>query len=515
MIDADTWTQGRLDDMESHLKEVYEDAYKDLNKKTKEHFAKMQELDIKKKKLVESGKLSQEEYERWRRTQLFQGKQMQQMTKTVAQELLKVNQTATAYVNGQLPSVYTFNYNSSGQDIEGQVSGYSFDIYDEQTVMNLSTDDSSLLPYKEVNGQKDIRWNTKQVNSEVLQGIIQGESIPEIASRLEKVTGMNRASAIRNARTSMTSAQNKGRIDSYRRAQQDGVILKKKWLAANQPGRTRDWHAELNNVESDVEKPFFNSFGKIMYPGDPYAKPANVYNCRCTLVSVVKGFKKVGENTSTAVDNVAESGIIKTSKNNITAENIAEKQGSKKKTSAVKGQKTQNFRVGSITYSEEAKTKLYQHERIISGNKYKTATIYDKNGNIVFKKKGNADSVSFTVQERKKMKGCVLTHNHPDGSIFSPEDINMLRVGDLDEIRACNNNGAFVLRRSDKWHEDISDLKKLDEKYWQAMNEVSGKYRDKAAKEGKSILSYLDDMDKDGMQLFCDRYGFEFTWEEG
>ena len=322
MIDADAWTQDRLDDMESHLKEVYEEAYKDLDKKTKEHFAKMHELDAKKKKLVESGKLSQEEYERWRRTQLFQGQQMKAMTQTVAQELLKVNQIATAYVNGQIPSVYTFNYNTSGQDIEGQVSGYSFDIYDEQTVMNLSTEDSSLLPYKEVNGQKDIRWNTKQVNSEVLQGIIQGESIPEIASRLEKVTGMNRASAIRNARTSMTSAQNKGRIDSYRRAQQDGVILKKKWLAANQPGRTRDWHAELNNVESDVEKPFFNSYGKIMYPGDPYAKPANVYNCRCTLVSVVKGFKKVGENTAKNVDNTAESGIIKTVSDKATISNI-------------------------------------------------------------------------------------------------------------------------------------------------------------------------------------------------
>lgn len=174
----------------------------------------------------------------------------------------------------------------------------------------------------------------------------------------------------------------------------------------------------------------------------------------------------------------------------------------------------QVFRDGSNAFSEEAKTKLYQCERIIAGNKYESAIIYDKNGNMVFKKKGNANSVSFTVEESKKMKGCVLTHNHPDGSVFSPEDINMLRVGDLSEIRACNKNGTFILRRCDKWHKDISDLKKLDEKYWQAMNEVGDKYRDKAAQEGRSILFYLNDIDKDGMQLFCDRYGFEFIWEE-
>ena len=297
--------------MEKRLKTIYSQAYKDLDEKTKAHFSKMAEMDEKKKKLVEDGKLSQEEYERWRRTQLFQGQQMQAMTDTVANELLKVNQTAIAYVNSQLPSVYTVNYNDAGKDIAGKVSGYSFQLYDEQTVMNLATENKTLLPYKQVNGKKDVRWNTKQVNAQVLQGIIQGESIPKIAERLEKITDMNRVSAIRNARTSVTSAQNKGRIDSYRQAQKDGVILKKQWLAANQPGRTRDWHLELDEAEAEIDEPFKNSFGEIMYPGDPHAKPQNVYNCRCTLVSIVKGFKKVGENTAENVDNTAESGIIK------------------------------------------------------------------------------------------------------------------------------------------------------------------------------------------------------------
>jgi hypothetical protein len=43
----------------------------------------------------------------------------------------------------------------------------------------------------------------------------------------------------------------------------------------------------------DQDKPFENSLGKIMFPGDPSAHGANVWNCRCSMSAVVKGFKKV------------------------------------------------------------------------------------------------------------------------------------------------------------------------------------------------------------------------------
>ena len=42
---------------------------------------------------------------------------------------------------------------------------------------------------------------------------------------------MNRASTIRTARTSVTAAQNAGRMDSYHSAEEMGIKLKKEWLA--------------------------------------------------------------------------------------------------------------------------------------------------------------------------------------------------------------------------------------------------------------------------------------------
>jgi hypothetical protein len=87
----------------------------------------------------------------------------------------------------------------------------------------------------------------------------------------------------------VTGAENKGRQDSYARAEADGIILQKEWLATND-GRTRHSHAMLDGAIVDQDKKFDNG---LMYPGDPSGRPEEVYNCRCTLVAKVNGFKKV------------------------------------------------------------------------------------------------------------------------------------------------------------------------------------------------------------------------------
>jgi SPP1 gp7 family putative phage head morphogenesis protein len=211
------------------------------------------------------------------------------MKEQVSQELLEANRTAQEYINGRLPSVYSLNYDSTGEAIEGAVSGYSLELVDASTVKNLATSDKTLLPYKYVDGKKDVRWNTAKVNAEVLQGIVQGESIPKIAKRLQNVTEMNRASAIRNARTTVTSAENKGRMDSLHRAAEKGVITRKVWMAAID-ARTREAHRLLDGQEQEIDDPFKSIDGDIMFPGDPDARPEMVYNCRCTLTYKVVGF---------------------------------------------------------------------------------------------------------------------------------------------------------------------------------------------------------------------------------
>ena len=215
------------------------------------------------------------------------GKRFTEMKEQCAKQLLNVNQTAVAYINGELPEVYAINYNALESAVDG-VGGYSFTLVDADTVRNLAVTDTSLLPYKEIDPKKDIPWNMKKINAETLQGILQGESMDKIAKRLRNVQEMNRTQAIRSARTIVTGAENKGRQDSYARAEADGIILAKEWVSTND-GRTRHSHAVLDGAIVDQDKKFDNG---LMYPGDPNGRPEETWNCRCTVAAVVKGFKK-------------------------------------------------------------------------------------------------------------------------------------------------------------------------------------------------------------------------------
>ena len=281
-------TDEKLEEMEKRLSAIYSRAEKEIQKTADEYFARFAKQDEAKRKLVEDGKLTEDEYKKWRKGKVMYGKRFTEMKEQCAKQLLNVNQTAIAYVNGELPEVYAINYNAVAGSVDG-IGGYSFTLVDADTVRNLAVTDKSLLPYKEIDPKKDIPWNMKKINAETLQGILQGESMDKIAKRLRNVQKMNRTQAIRSARTIVTGAENKGRQDSYARAEADGIILQKEWLATND-GRTRHSHAALDGAIVDQGKKFDNG---LMYPGDPSGRPEEVYNCRCTLVAKVSGFKKV------------------------------------------------------------------------------------------------------------------------------------------------------------------------------------------------------------------------------
>ena len=157
-----------------------------------------------------------------------------------------------------------------------------------------------------ISKDKDRLWNAKKADSELLQAIKNGESIDKMANRLMRVTDMNRNSAIRNARTIITSAENSGRIDSMQELECQGVIIEKEW-SATYDRKTRDAHQHLDGQKVEVNEPFKSILGDIMYPGDMSANPANVYNCRCTMYQNVIGFEP-SENYNVYVYDKEETG---------------------------------------------------------------------------------------------------------------------------------------------------------------------------------------------------------------
>lgn len=315
---AHSMTDKELEKMERHLSAIYARAEKELTEKAEKYFAQFEKLDEQKRALVDAGKMTEQEYKRWRQGKIMGGKHWTALKEQVAQELLNVNRTAIEYVNGRLPQVYAINYNFSAREIE-RLSGnaISFELINKDAVMHLvKAGDKSLLPFKKLDPSKDIPWNMKNINSEVMQGIIQGESMPKIAGRLfpeimskTDLTGKsdkeksgiikkNKESSIRAARTLVNTVENKARHDAGMRAEEKGVVMGKCWVATLD-AKTRDWHVQAwNDYASNedavpLDDPFIVNGEEMMFPGDTSASPANVYNCRCTHRNVVKGFKSI------------------------------------------------------------------------------------------------------------------------------------------------------------------------------------------------------------------------------
>jgi len=198
----------------------------------------------------------------------------QSMVTETAYRIAHVNEIAIAYINGKMPMIYATNFNYI--DPELTKIGISWTIRDEHMIRNLFMDS---IPQKKLDMTKDMAWNTRQINSSVLQGILQGESIPKIAKRLLPIVDNNEASSVRTARTMVTGAENRGRQDRYEEYESQGVEMMKVWIATPD-GRTRDWHISMDGQEVPVNDVFIDGHGnELEYPGDDGAEPETVYNC--------------------------------------------------------------------------------------------------------------------------------------------------------------------------------------------------------------------------------------------
>ena len=292
-------TDKKLAELETRIAAEYKKAADELSEKIKDYFERLKERDAVQAEMLLNGEITKQEYIQWRLAQIGRGKRFQALRDRIAERMTHANEVAAAYINDQTPGIYSLNRNYAAYTIEQQVGqDVGFDLWDEQTVKRLIVDQPDIMPYypekRAVQRGIDLAWGKRQITVQVTTGILQGESIKHLADRLQfNIPGMNRTSAIRAARTAVTGAQNAGRLDGFLRAEEMGVKLKKRWLATLD-NRTRHTHRILDGQVRPNEKPFVVEGQEIMYPGDPSAAAALVYNCRCTLVAEVEGVDTSG-----------------------------------------------------------------------------------------------------------------------------------------------------------------------------------------------------------------------------
>lgn len=282
----------QIADLDKRLQQIYGRAEHELQAKYSDFMSKYQTKAQIWKEQLDAGEITKSEYASKIQGQIFQQKQWQSKVHEMSQTLLHTNQLATKLVNGQLADVFIGNANYSLYSMEHSAGvSFGFSMYDKTTVARLVKEEPTLLPVKKVDEAADLAWNQKKITGAVTQGILQGESTAQVAGRLTQVVGMNQNSALTNARTAMTGAQNAGRNQALVDAKALGLSLVKEWMATLD-GRTRYSHRHMDGEKIKVgDKWHPQKFSNgLRYPADPDGPPWEVYNCRCTLVGDVTDY---------------------------------------------------------------------------------------------------------------------------------------------------------------------------------------------------------------------------------
>ena len=280
--------------LEKRIAAEYQKAASELTGKIDAYFESFKKRDAEQLQLMQDGKITKQQYTQWRLAQIGRGKRFEVLRDRVAERMTKANEVAAAYINDRTPGIYSLNRNYAAYTIEQQAGqDVGFDLWDEQTIRRLAMEQPDLMPYyppkRAVKRGIDLAWGKRQITAQVTSGILQGESIKHLADRLQtNIPNMNRTSAIRAARTAVTGAQNAGRLDSYLRAEEMGIPLKKVWIATLD-NRTRHNHAVADGQTVEEDKPFTVGGYELMYPGDPNGPGHEIYNCRCTMIAKVEG----------------------------------------------------------------------------------------------------------------------------------------------------------------------------------------------------------------------------------
>ena len=282
-------TDKRLAVMEKRIAKVYADTLAEAKDKLSAVLAEFREFDEKKAQAVADGKLSKKAYTGWRQELLGKEKHLRDMIDVLTEDFTNADKIAMKIVNGEAKDVYALNANYAAYDIEKKANAnLSWTLYDHSTVERLIREEPNLLPLPSVDVPVDKRWNQKHITAAINRGILLGDPIQDIAKRLVTVASMDLNAAVRSARTATTAAECAGRIDTYKYAQSIGIEMEQEWLATLD-GRTRHEHRLLDGQRVAVGEAFHVGGASIRYPGDPQAPGYLIYNCRCTLVSAVKG----------------------------------------------------------------------------------------------------------------------------------------------------------------------------------------------------------------------------------
>lgn len=288
-----------LTNIERRVRKEYRQASKEVEQKLDNYFAAFRRKDEAKREAVKAGEMTEHDYKQWRTSQLAVGKRWESLKDQLAQDYTNTTVIARNISDGYMPEVYAINHNFATYEVETSAKvDTSYTLYSAESVERLIRENPDILPQVGRTTQELIdsgvlkKWEMKNIQSTMIQGILQGESINHLAQRMARDVGAtNYKDCVKHARTMTTATQNAGRVDGFKRAEKMGIDMEQEWVAVLD-GRTRHEHRQLDGQRRPVGEPFEVDGYKLRYPADPEAPYYLIMNCRCTLIGQLKGFER-------------------------------------------------------------------------------------------------------------------------------------------------------------------------------------------------------------------------------
>jgi len=251
--------------------------------------------------------------------------------------------------------------------------------------------------------------------------------------------------ALRLARTEMTAAFGEGTVSA---ARVSPSYIGMKWVLS---------HSHPVVDICDTLSAHDEGLGRGVYsPGNEPPFPAHP-NCLCALVPVHEDPEKFVQRLKKWINDPSSDQKLEKWYNNIYQERLGDSQKHLAET------------------IKETEAKLITR-------KTEKAVVFADDGTIVFEKAGGKSSVSFTLDELRLFENNILTHNHPNGSSFSMDDVALATTWNLKGIRACGSQHRYYLNRPasgwlrEMWEKKIKPLaEKINNDVFQRFSELINK----------------------------------------
>lgn len=267
--------------LESRINREYSAKWKQIEKKVQKYLVKTEKKYSEQKKKLEDNLISKEEFTLWYKSLFETDKEWERIRDDIAKLMTSADDKSATLINDMSPRVFLKTFRDSIYDTKSKELEKIIKDNDAKQVMKRLSN----IPYRvnSVNRKKALAWNRRRIDKAVIQASARRIEPRKILDDIQGVVRSNMAAAVRNARTTVSSANNSAKQTLCDIASKFGVEIYKEWVSV-MDDRTRGTHIFLDGMRVKSDEKFITINGnELSFPCDPAAPPEEVFNCRCTM----------------------------------------------------------------------------------------------------------------------------------------------------------------------------------------------------------------------------------------